>query len=145
MEIAKYFEIISKKRDLSNKSNDEEASEKFREGSLDNSAVSDVSVNNEDPFTEGLKSPECVSILMNYMQNLEKQVGQIFKMLEKTEDRQIKGECRQTDLEKGVVFLTQKFHEYEKNRREKDAITATLQSELKSTSMKVEDLEKKNG
>ena len=145
MEIAKYFERISKKRDLSNKSNDEEASKKFREGSLDNSAVSDVSVNNEDPFTEGLKSPECVSILMNYMQNLEKQVGQIFKMLEKTEDRQIKGECRQTDLEKGVVFLTQKFHEYEKNRREKDAITATLQSELKSTSMKVEDLEKKNG
>ena len=68
----KYFERISKKRDLSNNSNIEEASKKLREGSLDNSAVSDISVNNEDPLTEGLKSPECASILMNCMQNLEK-------------------------------------------------------------------------
>ena len=83
MEIAKYFERISKKRDLSNKSCDEEASKKLREGSLDNSACSDVSVKNEDPFTEGLKSPKCVNILMNCMQNLEKQVGQVFKMLVK--------------------------------------------------------------
>ena len=80
---------------------------------------------------------------MNCMQNLEKQVGQIFKMLEKTEDRQINSECQLTDLAKGVDFITQKFDEYEKNRREKDAITATLQSELKSASMKAEDLEKK--
>ena len=54
MEIGKCFERISKKRDLSNKSSDEEASKKLREGSLDNSACSDVSVNNEDPFTERL-------------------------------------------------------------------------------------------
>ena len=145
MEIAKNFERISKKRDLSNKSSDEEASKKLREGSLDNSACSDVSVNNEDPFTEGLKSPECVSILMNCMQNLEKQVGQIFKMLEKTEYRQIKDECQLTNLAKGVEFITQKCDEYEKDQREKDAIIATLQNELKNASMKVEDLEKKNG
>ena len=66
-------------------------------------------------------------------------------MLEKTEDRQIKGECQLTDLAKGVEFITQKFDEYEKDRREKDAIIATLQNELKSASMKNEDLEKKNG
>ena len=143
MEIANYFERISKKCDLSNKSSDEEASKKLHEGSLDNSACSEVSANNENPFTEGLKSLECLSILMNCMQNLEKQVGQIFKMLEKTEDCQIKGECQLTDLAKGVDFITQKFDEYEKDRREKDAITATLQNELKSASMKVEDLEKK--
>ena len=80
---------------------------------------------------------------MNCMKNLEKQVGQIFKMLEKTEDRQIKGECQLTDLTKGIEFITQKFDEYEKDRREKDAIIATLQNELKSASMKAEDLEKK--
>ena len=34
---------------------------------------------------------------MNCMQSLEKQVGQIFKMLEKTEDRQIKGEYQLSD------------------------------------------------
>ena len=48
-------------------------------------------------------------------------------------------------LAKGVEFITQNFDEYEKDRREKDGIIATLQNELKKTSMKVEDLEKKNG
>ena len=61
------------------------------------------------------------------MQNLEKQVGQIFRMLEATEDCQIKGECQLTNLAKGVEFITQKFDEYKKDRREKDEITATLQ------------------
>ena len=37
MEIAKYCERTSKNRDLSNKSSDQEASKKLREGSLDNS------------------------------------------------------------------------------------------------------------
>ena len=64
-------------------------------------------------------------------------------MLKKTEDCQIKGECKLTDLTKGVNFITQKFVEYEKNRREKDAIIVTLQNELKTASMKVEDLERK--
>ena len=77
------------------------------------------------------------------MQNLEKQVGQIFKMLEKTEDRQIKDECQLIHLAKSVDFITQKFDEYEKDRREKDAIIVTLQSELESANMKVEDLGKK--
>ena len=58
-------------------------------------------------------------------------------MLEKTEDRQIKGKCQLTDLAKGVDLITEKFDEYEKDRREKDAIIATLQSELKSASRKV--------
>ena len=56
---------------------------------------------------------------MNCMQQLEKQVGQIFKMLEKTKDRQTKGECQLIELVEGVDFITQKFDEYEKDRREK--------------------------
>ena len=80
---------------------------------------------------------------MNCIQNLEKQVGQIFKVLKKTEDCQIKGECQLTDLAKGVEFITQKFDEYQKYRREKDAMIATLENELKSTSMKVGDLDKR--
>ena len=77
------------------------------------------------------------------MQNLEEQVGQIFKMLQKAEDCQIKGECQLTDLAKRIGFMTQKLYEHEKDRREKDAIIATLQSKLKCASMKVEDLRKR--
>ena len=64
-------------------------------------------------------------------------------MLEKIEDHQTKGECQLSDLAKGADFITQKTGEYEKNRCEKDVIIATLQNELKSANMKVEDLEKK--
>ena len=80
---------------------------------------------------------------MNCTQNLEKQVGQISKIFKKTEDCQIKGEYQLTDLAKGVDFTIQIFDEDEKNRREKDAIIATLQSKLRSASMKVQDLERK--
>ena len=45
-------------------------------------------------------------------------------------------------MAKGVEFITQKFDEYEKDRREKDAIIVTLRNELKEASVKVEDLEK---
>ena len=79
------------------------------------------------------------------MQNLERQVGQIFKILKKIENYQIKDKCQLVDLAKVIDLITQKFNEYEKDRCEKDAIIATLQSESKSASIKVEDLEKKNG
>ena len=48
-----------------------------------------------------------------------------------------------TKLAKGVDYITQRFDEYEKDRREKYKIIRTLQSELEKVSMKVEDLEKK--
>ena len=40
------------------------------------------------------------------------------------------------------LFIPKKFDEYEKDRRKKDAVIATLQNELKNASMKVKDLEK---
>ena len=66
-----------------------------------------------------------------------------FQNAREDRDRQIKGECQLTDLAKGVEFITQKSDEYEKDRREKDAIIVALQSELKNSNIKVEDLEKK--
>ena len=62
------------------------------------------------------------------MQSLKKQFGQIFKMLVKTEDCQIKGKCQLTDLAKDLDFIIQKFDEYEKDQREIDAIIATRQN-----------------
>ena len=56
---------------------------------------------------------------MNCTQNLEKQVGQIFKIFKKTEDCQIKGKYQLTDLAKGVDFITQIFDEYEKTQGKK--------------------------
>ena len=43
----------------------------------------------------------------------------------------------------GADFITRKFDDYETDQRKKVAIIATLQRDLKSVSMKVENLEKK--
>ena len=58
------FSITVKKRDLINISNKGEASKKPREGSLNTSTSSDIP---DDLFTESLKDPECVTILLNFM------------------------------------------------------------------------------
>ena len=104
-----------KKSNLSNKSSNEEALKKLREANLDNSAYLDVSVYNEDHFTEGLKSPQCVSNLINCMKNLKSRLVRLSKCSKKTKDRQIKGKCQRTDLAKSLNFINQRFDEYEKD------------------------------
>ena len=61
-DISRFFDHSLKKRDLSNNSNDGETSKKPREGSLNTSRSSDVP---DDLFTESLKDPDCVAILLN--------------------------------------------------------------------------------
>ena len=64
-------------------------------------------------------------------------------MLDKTDDRQIKGECQLTVFGKGCWIYNPEICWVWKDRREKDTVIATLQDEFESASMKVEDLEKK--
>ena len=53
-----------KKRDLKGNCNNGEGSKKPREGSLNTSTSSDI---RDDLFTESLKNPECVTVLLNCM------------------------------------------------------------------------------
>ena len=60
----------SKSKDLSNNLEESsKSSKKQREGSLNDSSVSE----NTDVFADGLKPLECVSILFNCLQNLTKE------------------------------------------------------------------------
>ena len=59
-DISRFFDCSSKKRDLSNNSNDGEASKKPTKGSLTFLKVFDL-------FTESLNDPECFTILLNWM------------------------------------------------------------------------------
>ena len=61
-DISRFFDRSSQKRNLSNDSNEEKASKKPREGSLNTSTPSDIP---DDLSTENLKDPECVTILLN--------------------------------------------------------------------------------
>ena len=60
LDITNFFK--NKKRNLSNNSEESgESNKKQRKGSLNDSSVSE----NSEGFAEGLKYPECVSILFN--------------------------------------------------------------------------------
>ena len=83
MDIAKFFEI--KKRELSsNNLTEEEASlKKPQEVNPDDSMGLEI----DDAFSQGLKSPECVKILFNCLQNLEavmKSIKEKYLLLLKT-------------------------------------------------------------
>ena len=93
MDLKKYFNSGSKKRDLSSEtSTSGDDPKKIREGSLDDSS------NPDDVFTEGLSSPDCVKVLHNCIKNVEKQIHGIHSKTEKSKKSQIKGEQHLMDL-----------------------------------------------
>ena len=85
---------------------------KAREGSLNGPSVS-----LDDGFTEGMKSPECLPILVNCMKNIEAKIKEIWEMNQVTQDNQIKGECQLGDLVKSTEFYDEKFDELERDNR----------------------------
>ena len=104
LDITNFFK--SKKRDLSNNSEEGgESSKKQREGSLNDSSVSD----NTEVFAERLKSPEFVSILFNCLQNLEREIKILRDIAQTTQENQIKGNTQLTDLRESINFINEKF------------------------------------
>ena len=88
MDIYKFFDKSSKKRDLSDKSNNGEDPKKQRQGSLDEEKSPD------EVFKDSLDSPGCVKILFNCMQNIERKVEVLDLKLEATHQSQIKAESQ---------------------------------------------------
>ena len=75
MDISKFFNFLSKKNDLNDQSCNGEEPKKVREGSLNDSVFQFDYV-----FTDGIKSPECLHILVSCMKNIEakiKEIGEI--------------------------------------------------------------------
>ena len=57
---------------------------------------------------------------------------------------QIKGDKQLIDLTSSVEFLTSKFDEIERERKEKDELINILQIEVSSLKVEVKNLEKKS-
>ena len=58
-------------------------------------------------------------------------------------EMQIKGDKQLIDLTSSVEFLTSKFDELERERKEKDELINSLQIEVSSLKVEVKNLEKK--
>ena len=136
-DITKYFDRNSKKRDLSGNSNKEEGAKKLKEGSLNTRRASDIP---DEIFTESLKSPDCVNTLFSCIKNVEKQITQIFESTNEIKEGQIKGEKQLAELTEAIDFSSNKFDEYEKDRKEKEERIKTLEDCLINMSKRVDSL-----
>ena len=88
----------------------------MKERSLNTSRVSDIP---DEVFTESLKSPDCVNILFNCIKNVEKKITQIFENTKEMNEGQIKGEKQLAELAEAIDFISNKFNEYEKDKKKK--------------------------
>ena len=103
------------KRDLSDKSNEDDERKKARESSLNIS----LSKDDTDIFEEGIESPRCAGILYSCLQNLEKKVNKIFKLSSSTKEAQIKGVRHMEEVNEYIKFINEKFEEMEADIKEK--------------------------
>ena len=130
------FYRVSKKKDLSDQSDSEEQQKKARKGSLEeNPKVDSV-------FTNSIDSPECLQILLNCLQNVEKGVREMHEMLANNQSSQIKGELQLNELSEAVEFITKKFDQYETERKEMEKIINDLQGKVSEMSNNLEVLKK---
>ena len=136
-DISRFFDRSSTKRDLSNNSNDGETSKKPREGILTTNTSSDIP---DDLFTESLKDPDCVEILLNCIKKMEKQITQIFDNTNELNEKQIKGKSYLRELSDAVDFITKKFDKYEQERKEREEIITNLTEIVAKLTQKVDDL-----
>ena len=96
----------------------------MKAGNLNTGRASDIP---NEVFTNSLKSPDCVNILFSCIKNVEKQITQIFENTKELKEGQIKGEKQLAELTGAVDFISNKFDEYEKDRKEKEERIKTLE------------------
>ena len=123
MDIGNYFSS-SKKRHHSDNSKEDTDPKKAKE------ATSSSSYSAHDIFEEGLGSSNYRSILFDCLKRLESKVNEIFENTNTLKENQIKGEKQVTDLAETVNFISEKFHEFEADRKLKGEIIKSLRGQV---------------
>ena len=128
------FFLRSKKRDLSDKSEDGEDSKKVKESDSLSSLPDEV-------FSDGLNSPELAKLLINCLRSIVNQVKELFTSHEEAKESQIK-------VTESLEFMSAKFDKLEKEIRKKDEKINQLEKTIenlvekqKSLSSEIDDLE----
>ena len=96
-----------------------------------------------DVFEEGVESADCRKVLFNCLKSLERKMNNLYMLVNSNKEMQIKGDKQLIELTSLVEFLTSKFDELEKQRKEKDELINSLQIEVSSLKVEVKNLEKK--
>ena len=136
--INKYFNKISKKRDLRGESNPEEDRKEAREGSSTTSK-NDAA---ENEFFQQVSTTDDISEVLEYLKTLEVKISEIYNLSNDTRSMQIKGDKQLADLTESVKLMSKKFDQFEKDRKEKEKIINSLKQEVNGLKERVKSLEK---
>ena len=136
--ISKQFNKISKKRELSGKSNPEDDIKKAREGSF---TTSDKDGTEHKVFRHASTTND-ISEVLKYLKTLEVKISEIYNLSNDTRSMQIKGDKQLADLTESVKLMLKKFDQFEKDRKEKEKIINSLKQEVNGLKESVKSLEK---
>ena len=100
------FFLGSKKRDLSDKSNNWKDSKKVKESDSLNSLPAEV-------FSDGLNTPELAKLLISCLKSIENQVKELFTFHKEAKESQI-------NVTESLEFMSAKFDDLEKEITKKD-------------------------
>ena len=85
--------------------------------------------------------PDCKEILFNCLKNLEAKVMETYEQGNENKNMHIKGEKQLVVPAESVKFMTSKFDELKKNRKEKEKIINNLKGEAIYLSKKLGKME----
>ena len=99
------------KRDLSDKSNEDDKRKKVRERGRERESSLNTSLSKDDIdiFEEGIESPHWAGIVYSCLQKLEKKVNEIFGLSSSTKEVQIKGARHMEEINESIKFINEKF------------------------------------
>ena len=76
-----------------------------------------MGLDKDDVFALGLKSPECVSILFNWLQDLETEMKNVKEISFADKEWQTKGTEQLKEMKPAITFIIGKFVEFEKEKK----------------------------
>ena len=95
----------------------------------------------DDVFSQGLKSPQYVKILLNCLQNLETEMKSIKEISLAAKDWQITGTEQLNDMNKAINFINDKFENFEKPLKKKDEEIKLLEKENNYLNKRVDEMD----
>ena len=98
---------------------------KAREGSS-TSSNNDTA---DDEVFQQVSITNDISEVLEYLRTLEVKISEIYNLSNDTRSMQIKGGKQLADLTQSVKLMSQKFDEFEKDRKEKKKIIKSLKQE----------------
>ena len=136
MENATNVDSTSKKRDFlsrgSSSSNDEDVSKRVKEDDKSPSLL--------NATDENVECSNNVNKLVNCMEQVQKQIAQIFQNTNEHRENQIKGARQYEEIKDSIQAISDRFDEYEADRKKKEEKISNLENKVSFLNERVNEL-----